>query len=284
MPNKSWKVRRKRQYVVFPTGAKIFPVVFRSLDNNSGLDFDVSPDVKHPSLRSKPFQEELTSCVSYWPHPAQAPSVPAAPTLADSGGDSFSSPPSSSALASDHITHHRQTRCRLDILVPVRGLEITSCPIAQPTAGTPCLRKWSMGGAFLYANFMQPPWQLLITLLFSTEPLNLFDVNHFVRSYNRISQLSSAVASRATHGTSGAASFLPSLRCRLFGPWSSHVACTFLQCPSVMLFKLSVAVEVTLASGLDTTKISEYLALVAPELQSIQIVHKTYTKKNSLGY
>ena len=51
-----------------------------------------------------------------------------------------------------------------------------------------------------------------------------------------------------------------------------------------MLFKLSVAVEMTLAFGLDTMKISEHLALVALELQSIQIVRKTYTKKNSLGY
>ena len=180
--------------------------------------------------------------------------------------------------------HHCQTPWLLDILVPVRGVVIKSCLIAQPTARTPCLRKWSTGGAFLYAKFMQPPWQLLIMLPFSTEPLNLFDVNHFVRSCHRISQLSSAVASHATHGTSGAASFLPSLRCRLIGPWLSHVNCTFLQCPCIMLFKLSVAVEMTLAFGLDTMKISEHLALVALELQSIQIVRKTYTKKNSLGY
>lgn len=60
----------------------------------------------------------------------------------------------------------------------------------------------SMRAVCLYPDLMHPLWQPLITLQFSKEPLNLPDVNHFVRSCNGISQLSSAVTSGSTHGTS----------------------------------------------------------------------------------
>ena len=57
--------RRKRQYIICPKGAKIFSVVFHFLENSSGLDWEVTPDVKHPSLGCKPFQEGLPFCVCY---------------------------------------------------------------------------------------------------------------------------------------------------------------------------------------------------------------------------
>lgn len=56
-------------------------------------------------------------------------------------------------------------------------------------------------GTFLCANFMHAPRQPLVMVFFSKEHLHLSDVYHFVRSCNRISQLSRAVSSCAGHPT-----------------------------------------------------------------------------------
>ena len=72
------------------SSAKIFSVVFHFLENSSGLDCEVTSDVKHPSLKHRPFQEGLPSCVCYWHRWAGVPSAPhPTPMSAYSGGDAF---------------------------------------------------------------------------------------------------------------------------------------------------------------------------------------------------
>lgn len=116
--------------------------------------------------------------------------------------------------------HHCQTPWLPGILVPVRGLEIKSHLIAKPRARTPRLGRWRRRGPFLYANAMQLAWQPWIMLQLSKEHLHLFDVNHVVRSYNRISLLSSAATFCSTHAASSPP---PPLRPRPY--WALVTSC-----------------------------------------------------------
>lgn len=173
--------------------------------------------------------------------------------------------------------HHCQTPWLLDISVPVRGLEIKSHLIAKLRARTFCLRKWTRRGTFQCANFMQPPWQSSIMLQFSKEHLHLFDVNHFVRSCNRISQVPSAAAFCA-------ACFLPLLRLQaLLRPWSSpldstlpwhhyHVVPT--QCGCWVNFGIC---------HWHNKYLKNHFKFVILQFQSMQIISYTYTK-NAVGH
>ena len=58
------------------SSAKIFSVVFHFLEDSDGLDCEVPSDVKHTSLRHRPFQEGLPSCVCCWHRRAGVPSLP----------------------------------------------------------------------------------------------------------------------------------------------------------------------------------------------------------------
>lgn len=54
---------------------------------------------------------------------------------------------------------HCQSPWLLDLLVPVRSLEIRSHLIVPLRARMAFLRKWTVRGTILYANFMQALWQ-----------------------------------------------------------------------------------------------------------------------------
>lgn len=147
--------------------------------------------------------------------------------------------------------HHCQTPWLLDISVPVSSLEIKSHLIGEPRARTACVREWTLRGTFLYSNTMQPPWQPLIMLQFSKEPLNVLMLITLLVSCDWVSPLSSAAPAHATHGIFSSC-LSPAITEAHAALSPGHL--TFLPHPCAVLLKLNVAVEMVSAFVTDTMK------------------------------